>query len=131
MDEKDISLFCNRAYECVNNDFDLTNNDAIAVSEALAELLRHCDAQIGVEDDTRYTLSLLDMWICFAQPYGVPGGSHGDYCSESVRKAMRDTFGALTLRADEYATNTLRRWIEEGAFEPERWIGMLETDGVL
>ena len=131
IDDRDIQFFCDAAYRCVCEDCDLTQDDASAVRAALLDLLVHCDAEIGSEDESRYTLSLLDMWICFAQPYGVPGGSRGDYCSEAVRAALRQSWGSVTLRADQWVCDTLRDWIEEGALDPERWIGLLESNGVL
>ena len=131
IDQRDINAFCDAAYRSVCDDPDLTNDDAGAVSDALAALLEHCEADIGVKDDTRYTLSLLDMWICFASDYGVPGGSRGDYCSEAVRAGLRNSWGAVSLEADEWVRDTLRGWIEDNALDPERWIGVLESDGVL
>lgn len=106
-------------------DVDIREEGAQGAYDALCSLLADCDVFEGEDDlvvtiyDKTYTMGLLDLWISFAQRYGVPGGSRADYTSSAVISAIgHDWTIRLTSqeRADELYTA-----IEESALNPERW----------
>ena len=124
-----VNIICDAAYNHASSDIDISPTQAISTSNALEALLEACDILEG-EDDSSYTSSLVMMWISFAECYGVPGGSVGDYCAEAVMKALREY--NVHIRVSDYQVlDELQNWIEDMALEPEREIKILENSGVL